>query len=171
MELVKAEKVAYEVVAQLQPFCSKIEVAGSIRRHRPIVHDIDLVCIPSNQGQFLAVLQGLGRIKIGGGKIIRVGMGFSKGIDLDVYIATPATWATLLLIRTGSAAHNIRMCSRAKNMGMKLHADGSGLFFVREKIGWTGAVEHRDEELVASESEEQIFKALGLPYEEPDRRE
>lgn len=171
MEIVKAQKIAYEVVAQLQPFCSKIEVAGSIRRHRPVVHDIDLVCIPSNQGQFLVVLQGLGRIKMGGGKIIRVGMGFSKGIDLDIYVATPETWATLLLIRTGSAAHNIRLCSRAKNMGMKLHADGSGLFSIREKVNFYGAVERRDEELLASNSEEEIFKALGLPYEEPERRE
>lgn len=45
MEIVKAQKIAYEVVAQLQPFCSKIEVAGSIRRHRPVVHDIDLVYV------------------------------------------------------------------------------------------------------------------------------
>lgn len=108
---------------------------------------------------------------MGGGKIIRVGMGFSKGIDLDIYVATPETWATLLLIRTGSAAHNIRLCSRAKNMGMKLHADGSGLFSIREKVNFYGAVERRDEELLASNSEEEIFKALGLPYEEPERRE
>jgi len=36
---------------------------------------------------------------------------------LDVYIATPDAWATLLLIRTGSKEHNIRMCMRARIMG------------------------------------------------------
>ena len=165
MELEKAKAIADDVVEKLKPFCSKIEIAGSIRRRRPNVHDIDLVCIPSNQGQFLAVLQGLGRIKVGGGQIIRVGMGFTKGIDLDIYVATPETWATLLLIRTGSAAHNIRLCSRAKNMGMVLHANGTGLFLL-EAQGCEGV-----EVLMANESEEQIFAALGLPYEEPERRQ
>lgn len=165
MELEKARTIADEIVSQLKPFCSKIEVAGSIRRRRPTVNDIDLVCIPSKQGAFLGVLQGLGRIKIGGGKIIRIDMEFTKGIDLDVYIAAPATWATLLLIRTGSASHNISLCTRAKKMGMKLHADGSGLFEIHAE-GCEGV-----EVLVANETEEQIFAALGLPYVNPEGRE
>jgi DNA polymerase (family 10) len=165
MELEKAKAIADEVVDKLKPFCSKIEIAGSIRRRRPTVHDIDLVCIPSQPGQFIAHLHDFGNIKAGGGKIIRVGMGFTKGIDLDVYVATPETWATLLLIRTGSASHNIRMCSRARNMNMVLHANGTGLFRL-EAQGCEGV-----EVLMANESEEQIFAALGLPYEEPERRQ
>jgi len=164
MELEKARAIADDIVSQLQPFCSRIQIAGSIRRQKPTVRDIDLVAIPSNQGQLLGALQQLGRIKMGGGKIIRVGMGFTKGIDLDFYVATNETWATLFLIRTGSAGHNIRLCMRAKNMGMKLHADGSGLFKI-EAQGCEG-VEVR----IAGDTETSIFEALGLPYVAPERR-
>ena len=154
MELEKARKIAEEVKAKLSPVCDKIEIVGSIRRNKPFVHDIDMVCLPNNQGQFIYALQQLGKITMGGQKLIRCQMGF---LMLDVYVATPETWATLLLIRTGSAEHNIRLCSQARAMGMKLHADGSGL----EKNG----------DIIASESEEAIFKALGMPYIPPERRE
>jgi len=85
------------------------------------------------------------------------------GILIDVYIAAPTTWATLLLIRTGSKAHNIRLCSRARDRGMKLHADGSGLFRLADC---------EDTEVrVAGDTEESIFAALGLPYYRPEERE
>src|SRR6266446_3745254 len=50
-----------------------------------------------------------------------------KLMPVDIYMATEESWATLLLIRTGSAEHNIWMCARARACGGKLHADGSGL--------------------------------------------
>ena len=63
---------------------------------------------------------------------------------LDIYVATPETWATLLLIRTGSRAHNIKLCARARAMGMRLHADGSGLFRLQAKINLIGGVEYTE---------------------------
>jgi len=153
MELDKALFITESVKDRLSPYCDRIETAGSIRRMRPVVHDIDIVCIPNNQGQFIYALQQLGKIKMGGQKLIRCEM---AKIVLDVYVATPETWATLLLIRTGSAKHNIMLCTRARNMGMKLHADGSGL----EKNG----------DIIASESEESIFTALGMKYKPPKAR-
>lgn len=164
MILEQADKVAEKLKVALSPLCERFEVAGSIRRRRPMVHDIDVVCIPVNQGQFAYALQQLGKIKMGGQKIIRVAMGFTKGIDMDVYIATPETWATLLLIRTGSTGHNIKLCKLALQQGMKLHADGSGLFKI-EAQGCEG-VEVR----IAGDSEESIFEALGLPYLPPEKR-
>lgn len=165
MQYEKAVVIAEDIVEQLRPFCDRIAIAGSLRRKKSWVNDIDLVCIPGNQGRFLSVLQQLGRIKMGGGKIIRVDMKYTKGIDLDVYVATPDIWATLLLIRTGSAKHNIHLCKRAQSMGMKLHADGTGLFRI-EAQGCEG-VEVR----IAGDTEESIFKELGLVYEAPDKRE
>src|ERR1017187_2735332 len=46
MKLAAAEKLAEKVVAELEPFCMRIAVAGSIRRQRAEVNDIDLVLIP-----------------------------------------------------------------------------------------------------------------------------
>jgi len=164
MELEQAQKIASQVITKLAPFCDRIEVAGSIRRRRPFCHDIDIVCIPSNQGQFLYQLQQLGKIKMGGGKLIRCDT--PNGIELDIYIATPETWATLLLIRTGSKAHNIKLCKRALSMGMKLHADGSGLFRLIPE-----GCERMNEERIAGDTEESIFEALEMKFLKPENRE
>ncbi len=72
MELEHAQIIASEIIDRLEPCCERLSVAGSIRRRRPLVHDIDLVCIPSNQGQFIYELQQMGKMKVGGGKLIRV---------------------------------------------------------------------------------------------------
>jgi DNA polymerase (family 10) len=163
MQLEKAQLIANQVVDKLKPFCDRIEIAGSIRRRYPVVHDIDIVAIPNNMGHFAYWLAQFGKLKMSGPKIMRVGMGFTMGIDLDVYIATEDTWTTLLLIRTGSKEHNIRMCMRAQNKGMKLHADGTGLFRL---VGCDGT-----EERIAGDTERSIFESLGLKYEEPWERE
>jgi DNA polymerase/3'-5' exonuclease PolX len=157
MELAKAQKIAERVVDLLAPSCSRL------------VHDIDLVCIPSNQGQLFYALQTLGKVKMAGPKIIRVAMGFSRGIDLDLYVATPETWATLLFIRTGSTSHNIRLCMRAKNLGMKLHADGRGL--ERCLAGQGPAIDNATSAIIRCDTEESIFAALELPYKQPEERE
>ncbi len=164
MELEKARAIAEKLKSLLEPACEKVAIAGSIRRQRPFVRDVDIVLIPSNQGQLLYQLQQLGRIKSGKGKLIRIEP-CKYGIPLDVYVATPETWATLLLIRTGSKASNIRLCILARDKGMKLHADGSGLFRI-EAQGCEG-IEVR----IAGETEESIFQALGVPYKKPWERE
>jgi len=164
MELEKARQKAEQIRSTLAPYCERIEIAGSIRRRRLFVRDIDIVLIPSNQGQLLYQLQQLGQIKSGRQKLIRVEP-CRYGIPIDVYVATPETWSMLLLIRTGSARHNVWLCSLAKNKGMKLHADGSGLF--RIEAQGCEAVEVR----IAVDTEESIFKALGVPYKEPWERE
>jgi len=163
MELSQANKIALEIEEQLRPWCSNIAIAGSIRRKKDWVKDVDMVAIPSNQGRFLTVLQSLGRIKTGGGKRISVVMP-TKGIDLDMYVAASETWATLLLIRTGSTNHNIKLCRLARSKNMVLHADGSGLFKL-EAQGCEG-VEVR----IAGDTESSIFENLGLPYLAPEKR-
>ncbi len=162
MELAKAQAIAEGVKAKLEPYCEpdRCVIAGSIRRECPTVHDIDMVLSPASVGQLYYELGALGQITIGGQKLIRVQL--PRSLAVDVYIATPETWATLLLIRTGSAAHNVMLCTLAKRKGMKLHADGSGLY---------GAVGTPEERRLAGDSEASIFETLGLPYKEPPERE
>jgi DNA polymerase (family 10) len=170
LELEKAEKIASQVIQTLKPYCEKIEVAGSIRRKRPFVHDVDLVAIPRNQGQFITRLNAWGKIKMGGQKLIRCDT--PDGIELDVYIATPETWACLLLIRTGSKQHNIRLCRAAVAKDMRLHADGSGLFELGGIIATKDTADgDREENRIAGDTEFSIFEALGLPYKRPEERE
>lgn len=161
MNLETAEKIASQVVEKLKPFCDRIEVAGSIRRRKGWVNDIDVVCIPSNPGHFLAALAEFGKVKAGGEKIIRLNSKPKIGMDVDVYVADPKTWSTLMLIRTGSKEHNIALCSKAKSRGMILKADGSGLF----------RIVNNEFVRIAGDTEESIFKALDIPFKAPEKRE
>ena len=147
MELEIAKAIANEVVKRLSPYCTKLEVAGSIRRQKPTVRDIDLVLVPRDRWELDSAVVGLGKVKMSGMKLARVQM---DSISLDIYYATPESFATLLLIRTGSKGNNIRLCTLAKKKGWHLAANGDGLF---DENG------HR----VAGDSEESIYKTLGLP--------
>ena len=157
MKLERAQKIATEVIKQLSPYCQRIEVAGSIRRRKAIVHDIDLVLVPSDawnlEGEVLALARPF-QPKLNGEKLKRFNC---KGAQVDLYYATPQTWATLLLIRTGSKENNIRLATLAKKKGWHLAASGDGLF------NETG-------ERIAGDSEESIYQALGLPWQEPSER-
>jgi len=161
MELERAQKIASEVIKRLAPYCKKkadgnayIEVAGSIRRKAPNPKDIDLVLIPSDLWNLQHEIMGMGQVRMSGMKIMRVMVGI---VQVDLYIASPETWATLLLIRTGSAVNNIRLATLAKKRGWHLAASGEGLF-------------NENGQRIAGDSEQSIYEALGLPYQAPEER-
>jgi DNA polymerase (family 10) len=154
MELERAQSIADEVIKRLAPYCQRIAVAGSVRRQKPMVNDIDLVLIPNDLWSLHGELMKLGQLKMSGQKIMRVMIGNTQ---VDIYVADEDTWATLLLIRTGSKESNIRLCSRAKDMGWHLAASGDGLF-------------NEKGERIAGDSEISIYNALGLPYQRPEER-
>lgn len=60
ISLETAQKVAEAVVKKLSPYCERLAVAGSIRRRRPRVHDIDMVVIPSDIWNFMHEFRGRG---------------------------------------------------------------------------------------------------------------
>ena len=159
-----AFSAANEIRSKLEPHCEPemIKIVGSLRRQCETVHDVDIVLWPKPGSlEFphfdLMRLLGLSWREIKGkDKFIH---GTFAGIPVDLYFAGPDTWWTLVVIRTGSAGHNIRLCSRAQAMGMKLHADGSGL----EDPAGSG-------HLTPPLSEESLFKLLLLPYVEPKDR-
>ena len=157
MKLEVARKIAAEVIKRLSPYCTKIEVAGSIRRRKAIVHDVDIVLIPSDawnlEGEVLALARPF-QPKMSGEKLKRFDF---NGVQVDLYFASEDTWATLLLIRTGSKENNIRLCSRAKDLGWHLAASGDGLFNETGKR-------------IAGDTEISIYNALGLPFQRPEER-
>ena len=154
MQLKEAKVIADEVIKRLSPYCQRIEVAGSVRREKPTVNDIDFVLIASDLWNLSHEIMGLGPPRLGGGKLKRV---IYNGVQLDFYFANEQTWATLLLIRTGSKENNIRLATLAKKKGWHLAASGDGLF-------------NEKGERIAGDSEESIYRALGLPYQAPEGR-
>jgi DNA polymerase/3'-5' exonuclease PolX len=81
-----------------------------------------------------------------------------QGIPVDIYLANPDTWITLVLIRTGPAQHNIKLCTKARELGYCLHADGRGLF---TRTGMK----------LKTDTEQEFFERLGLSYTPPEGRD
>jgi len=154
VELKRAQAMATAIITRLSPYCRRIEVAGSIRRKKDLVNDIDLVLIPSDLWKLYAELKRMGEMKADGDKLKRLVV---NGTQVDVYFATEETWATLYLVKTGSKESNIRLATRAKKMGLQLKANGEGLI-------------DQDGRRLAGNTEQSIFEALGIPYLPPERR-
>jgi hypothetical protein len=136
-----------ESIISLLP-TSTVSVAGSIRRRRPIVGDIDLV-----------VSQDTPRA-IDGCRWVRGGDRFRSyilddAIQVNLFLADAAEWQSMMLTATGSGRFNQLMRSIAKHQGLLLNQYGL----------W------RDGSLVTRASEEAIFDALGLTYVPPESRE
>lgn len=100
--------IAERVKAELEPHCERIEIAGSIRRKKPEVKDIEIVAIPKpyETGLFASgiatVVNQWAKVK---GELPckytqRV---LPEGIKLDLFFAEPENWGLILAIRTGSA--------------------------------------------------------------------
>jgi DNA polymerase (family 10) len=154
MELEQAQKFANQIVELISLFCDRIIVAGSVRRQKSQVRDVDIVLIPKPLlwSRIISTLQ-----KKMDAQVLKCGEKVAQltidGINVDLYSTNSKEWETLLLIRTGSAEHNIKLSIQARKMGMKLSHKG----LVRDGI------------IVAS-TEEGIFKALGMEYVPPEER-
>jgi DNA polymerase (family 10) len=162
--------IARRIVEELRPASRCIEIAGSLRRGNPTVHDIDIVLLPqrlSDQfvlGDDMPVHQVLRRLvqrgsltEVRGKEKMKCFIAVKTGIPVDLYIATPETWTTLLLIRTGSKEHNIKLAQRARDLGMKLRASGDG-------------IEDATGQLLRVSTEQELFSLLQVPYIPPEDR-
>ncbi len=151
-------RVAHRFLENVEPIVGMrwFEIAGSIRRLRPVVHDVDIVFKPL-RGETLPELVAFCE-RAPNVEVLKWGskLGAIKycGWPIDLYFSTPETFQTLLLIRTGSKENNIRLCQLAQRKGWKLHASGDGLFNERG-------------ERIAGDSERSIYDALGLSWQEP----
>jgi DNA polymerase/3'-5' exonuclease PolX len=168
MELIQAKEIADELCKELEPYCLRVQVAGSVRRERPTVNDIDIVVIPKGfeekeriKNTCMEKHPAFGFAdKPKSGEALERFFHEKYQIWIDVYYATSSSFHLILLIRTGSKEHNIFLCKTAKDKGMWLAADGSGLYADREKS--------RNLDV---KGEAGVFAALGLPYKAAKSRE
>ena len=112
MRLEQAEKLAEQFIHEIAAYCEKIKIVGSIRRRKTECRDIDLVLLakPEEWWNFTFKLKKISKSIVDGKQVKRV---IYKGQQFDLYFATPETWGALVLIRTGSMAHNIKLSKRA----------------------------------------------------------
>jgi DNA polymerase/3'-5' exonuclease PolX len=114
IDLSEARIIADKILNHISPAMSRIEIAGSIRREKPVVGDIELVAIVADQEKLIKMIGDIGQtIKPGvpglvpwspkpDAKYIRVRL--NEEMNLDLFVARPENWGGLYLMRTGSAA-------------------------------------------------------------------
>jgi DNA polymerase/3'-5' exonuclease PolX len=176
-----ARKVAEELIAELMPCCEQICVAGSLRRGKSDVGDIEIlyvshtgqVCVPGElfpkSGSLADELiehwlaQGVitKRFNINGsaawGSLNKLAVHASSGIPVDLFATTTERWFVSLVVRTGSKEMNTTLASSALRRRMQLHVYG---VLENTKTG----------EQIIPQSEREVFERLGVPYREPTER-
>jgi DNA polymerase/3'-5' exonuclease PolX len=161
LDFANAQKVADRLNTLVCPYCEKLEIAGSLRRQRHMVHDVDFVVVTKTDSHWLKINDELNRLKAKplcqGTSVIKALVPCPNGFfQVDFYRAQPSTFGIHLLVRTGSAEHNMWLAGYAISKGMRIKYS-QGLL--------------KDSVVVAGADEKEVFEALGLSYPNPTQRE
>ncbi len=156
-----AEDMARELTQYLgqTPGIEQITPAGSLRRGRETVGDLDLLVTGPAAGEVLERFVRFPKVEqvLGRGENKASAKVGREGLQVDVRALPRESFGAALQYFTGSKDHNVAIRTRAVKMGLKLSE--YGLF--------RGA----DETKVAGESEEDVYEALGLRWIPPELRE
>lgn len=181
-----AESVALELLSAMSFASHRAVIAGSIRRLKPLVGDIELLYIPRIEqlpardlfGQDIPtrnlaesviadwLARGVlkKRLNVNGsemwGEKNKLAVHCATGIPVDLFAATEANWFNYLVCRTGPGESNIRIASAAQRKGWMWNPYGEG-FSRGSGLG---------RERIAVTSEREVFEFVGLPYLEPEKR-
>ncbi|MEU6216511.1 DNA polymerase/3'-5' exonuclease PolX [Streptomyces sp. NPDC047022] len=155
-----AMESAEDIVAELSRItgCEHCAYAGSLRRMKETIGDIDILVAADRSAPFMDALTALpstAEVIAHGAK--KTSIRTVKGIQVDLRVVRPDSWGAGLQYFTGSKAHNIRTRTIAVHLGLKLSE--YGLF------------ETEGGERVASRSEGEVYARLGLPWIPPTLRE
>lgn len=138
------------------PGVTQAAAAGSYRRRRETVGDIDLLAIaPEGQAvaDAFAAHEDVARV-LGKGST-RVTVVLESGLQVDLRIVPEESYGAALLYFTGSKEHNIALRKLGQAAGLKINE--YGVF--------------RGERRIAGRTEEDVYASVGLPYIEPELRE
>lgn len=155
-------------ISILKPYCERIEIAGSIRRKRQEVKDIEIVCIPLAEAEkdlfgdtvmvpvngFIKSVNNWEKIKgePTGKYTQRI---LPNTIILDLFMTTKENWGYIYAIRTGSAEYSHHVLGHNWS---KMGYEGKGGLF-------------KDGNKVEIFEEEVLFKLCGIPFVPPEERE
>lgn len=171
MKYADALVIAERIVDHLRPVCERIEIAGSLRRKREDVHDIDLVLTPrfktnldmfgnptTSHSLLDEQLRGLGTLKKNGPRQKQILL--PEGIHCELWIVLPpAQWGAIMVIRTGPGDYG-RWLVTSKREGGALPSH------LKEKGGalWNSTT------MLETPEEGDFFRALGLAPVAPAER-
>ncbi len=163
LPLAQAQYIAVGVMQQLEPHCEVISLAGSIRRDRPTIGDIEIVCVPRPYDASPLFCSGIATVvnqweKIRGELPCRYTQRIlPEGIKLDLFMVHPDGYGLQRAIRTGSAGWCRTVLAPAW-VRAGYHSEG-------------GLLRHADGSVVPVRTESELFRLIGLPWVHPRDRE
>ena len=157
--LEEAEKIAFPIRDALKKIkgVEKIELAGSLRRRKITVGDIDILCVAKDAEKVMEKFVKLSQVeKVLSKGPTRSSVRLKNHIECDIRVVPKRSWGAALSYFTGSKEHNVKLRIIAKKYGWKLNE--YGLF-------------DKDENFIAGRTEKELYRKLGLKYVPPEERE
>lgn len=147
---------AMELKALLEKKVEMISIAGSLRRMKETVGDMDILAFSSQPAEVMDFFTSMENVEavIAKGET-KSSVRLESGIQVDLRIVPKESFGSALQYFTGSKEHNIEVRRIAVRAGCKLNE--YGLF--------------KGEKRIAGESEEEVYRALGMDYIPPELRE
>ena len=165
-----AERLAAGIMEYLrkQKGVQKLEVAGSLRRKKEVVGDIDLLAVVElkNRTTVMKAFTGNPSVErvLGQGET-KSSVLLTEGIQCDLRLVEEDEFPFALQYFTGSKEHNVELRTRARKMGWSLNE--YGFTPIEGNKGSKGGKKHPPK----CSDEEAIYRSLGLSYVEPELRE
>jgi len=189
MNLSAAKTIADSLVERLTPYCDRVMIAGSIRREKPEVKDIEIVAAPKlvtavggdlfnpkpqheTSVDFIRAVKSLG-VPVKGqptGRYTQITL--PEGVALDLFMPTPGDYWRQFAIRTGSSDYAARKIAGGwKARGWCGSDEGLRLIddCVKKSAGWK-CINPNAQLPPEWESEEAFFEWLGIPWIHPRNR-
>lgn len=139
------------------PGVLRAEAAGSLRRRKETVGDIDLLVAAADAGPAVRAFTGLpGVAAVLAEGPTKASVRLRAGIQADLRVLPPESFGAALHYFTGSKSHNIALRTRAVRRGLKISEYG---------------VFDRGGRRLGGATEEEVFRAVGLPFIPPELRE
>jgi DNA polymerase (family 10) len=155
-----AAHTAARVVAAVSaaPGCLRCEYAGSLRRWRETIGDVDVLAAADDSAPLMAALTGLPEaVEVIGSGPTKTSIRTDAGLQVDLRVIPLDAWGAALQYFTGSQAHNVRVREIAVRRKLKLSE--YGLF------------DAGSGELIVSQTEHEVYQRLGMAWIPPAMRE
>lgn len=164
----EARPLALSVIASLHAALDKgaiqrIEVAGSLRRWRETIGDVDILAVSHQPAELMAAFRTLPQVSdVSGAGETKSSVVLTTGLQMDLRVVEAHHWGAALQYFTGSKEHNIQVRELALKQGWSLNEYG---------LTATGAGDEVEGEQRFFEEEEELYNFLGLDWIPPELRE
>ena len=152
------------------PGVGRVEVAGSFRRRKETIGDVDLLAEFDGDGtgvvEHFTRYPGAERVEAAGGT--KGNLILPSGLSIDLRVIPPRSFGAALQYFSGSKEHNVAMRTRAVRKGLRVNE--WGVFRVPEGAD-PETLGKEDGERLAGASEEDVYAALGMAWVPPELRE